>query len=132
MAGLKINCKTEVARQVSTGLLAAAHLVEQMVSAMGALAGLTCCEGYLINIDSFSSAAEAKAGGAEQQAAPDAEQKQPATAPLQPKAVLPRLTGLKRKGAPLHALSRQQQASAVAPVDSLSAGLAEQPATRSG
>ena len=102
------------------------------MSTWGAVAGLTCCEGYLINVDSFCSAAEAKAGGAEQQAASKAEPLQPAAAPLQPRVVLPRPNGLERKGAPLHAPPRQQIAPAVAPVSSQSAALAVRPATRSG
>ena len=102
------------------------------MSTWGAVAGLTCCEGYLINVDSFCSAAEVKAGGAEEHAASKAEPQQPAAAPLQPRAVLPRPNGLKRKGAPLHALPRQQHAPAVAPVSIQSAASAVRPATRSG
>lgn len=102
------------------------------MSAWGAVVGLTCCEGYLINVDSFCSAAEAKAGDAEQQAASKAEPQQPAAARLQPRAVLLRPTGLKRKAAPVHALPRQKHASAVADVSSQLAASAVRPATRSG
>lgn len=123
---------TEVVRQTWKHKLPIGLLAAHLVSPWGAVAGLTCCEGYLINVDSFCSAAEAKAGGAEQQAASDAEPQQPAAAPLQPRAVPLRPSGLKRKAAPLHALPRQLRAPAVAPVSSRIAASAVRPATRSG
>lgn len=85
--------------------------------------GLTCCEGYLINVDSFCSDADASGAGAEQAPQP--------TEPLESqhaKPVLPRPTGLKRKRAPLHVLSQQQ---AAAP-DAAAEGAPAQQASRSG
>lgn len=66
-------------------------------------AGLTCCEGYLINVDTFCSDAAVSGAAAEQEPQPS----NPGE-PEHARPVLPRPTGLKRRRTPLHVLSQRQ------------------------